>query len=203
MRADAAHPCRAGIEADRHISAKPRRYRRQINRIEPPEPRKEPKRSRRVARPAANARGDGEIFFQGKRNAWDNVSRFREDPRGGKHQIFIQIPGQIPGKRAVNGEREISSRVSANSVPDIGKHRETIEKMITIRAPPDDVQVKIDLCPRTFGERPRRDQCADCRAVLSSAVLAMPLLARPACLSFAWIRAASSASGLNVSARCH
>jgi hypothetical protein len=134
--------------------------------------------------------------------------------RGAQHEIVVAEPGERPGFRSAHRQRQRVGRRGDDLVADIGKGDQAVEQVIAIRAPADDMEVKIDFGGGEGGDRrarrrglrqpPRSAGLAGAAGFGDAGAAEAGVEGGPSPFSsLASIGAMSSCSGPNCSARRH
>jgi hypothetical protein len=154
--ADAADPDRPRRETGGNIGAQLQRQGGEALIAErlAPEPGQGAQCRRRIAGAAADPGRRRQSLVEMQRGAGSDRGALSEEPGGAQYQIVIE-PADCRRFRPGDRQGQRIGRHGGDFVADIGEGDQAVEQVIAVGAPPDDVQIKVDL-----GRRERRDQDA-------------------------------------------
>jgi hypothetical protein len=103
-------------------------------------------RCRRVARAAADARGDRKNFFERDERARRSTELARQQFSGTPDQVLVRILLRqcgAEGTRDRNGK--LACRSDRDAVANVGEGDQAVEQMVAVGAAADDVKIEIEL----------------------------------------------------------
>ncbi len=73
-------------------------------------------------------------------------------------EVLARLAHERGGERAGDAQRKIGRRRRRHLVADVGEGDETVEQVIAVLAPADDVEIEIELCRRALADFHRAQQ---------------------------------------------